>query len=999
VRLTGLARSIVPRPRRRISARTALPLALFMLLFAAACLLLEPAGLMLFTRPWAFLLSALLPWVWWMHAAGVSGLRGARSVLALVVRLTLVALFIVLLAEPRAVRKDDVLSVVYALDISDSIGESASSAALEYVTRTASGKPERDEAGLVVFGRDASVELPPRTAFPFESAIRSQILRDGTNLARGLSVAAAVLPDEHLGRIVLISDGSQTEGALATVLDQLKTRMIPVDVLPVRYEYQHEVWVERLELPRLVRTGETYEAAVVVSSLTDGTGRLALSENGRVICEQDVRFRAGKNRLVLPLYGRGPGYYEYAARIHLPEGADSREENNLAMDYLYLKGEGKVLVVTDPGPDAEPRDWQTLVQVLKETKRDVEVRPAYELPRDALPLLATDCVVLPNVPADAFDAAQLQALHDAVKSQGMGLLMVGGAQSFGPGGYRGTPVEEALPVSMDLSQKKTLPAGAIVFVLDRSGSMASPVAGTSSTQQQLANRATILAAQTLLSGDMVGVVAFDTLSYWIVPLERVEEVKDFAGKVWEIGPGGGTHIYPALRQAFRSLEKVDPAQAAVRHIILLSDGQTQGGDYTGIAQLMAGRGISLSSVAVGDSPNVDLLGHIAALTGGSLHQAADPRNLPKIFVKEALTLRRTMIQNETFTPTAGFPSPILKGITRTPSLHGHVVTMPKSRAMVVLNGPSQGEDECDPVLAVWRYGLGKAGAFTSDLAPNWGRDWVVWDRFRPFVDQTIGDIERRPMESNLQAHVVREGDAATILVDDMHVDPAFLEVQAVVQGPQGRAETVRLRQTGPQRYEGGFSPWGEGRYQVIGAGVGEGRTEQFVSGLVVPYSPEYLRFRADPITLARIAEDTGGRILTGDETHEDIFVPERIPKASSRSIADLFLLILAVLVPLDVAVRRVQLDWTVIGGWVGLGRGAEASGETFEALLRRKRVVESATVRKAPRAAVLPGRRKEGEDRTGPPPKRRERHAPPPDADRASTLKQLLDRKKKWKEE
>jgi hypothetical protein len=269
VRIAALARSIVPRPRRRITVWTALPLALFVLAFGGACLFVDLAGVMLFTSPAAFLLSAVLPWIWWMHAAGASGLRGTRSVLALLVRLTLASLFIVLLAEPRAVRKDDTLAVVYALDVSDSIGESASNAALDYVTRTVAEKPEKDEAGLVVFGRDASVELPPRMAFPFEKAINSRILRDGTDLARGLSLAAAVLPEEHLGRIVLLSDGAQTEGALPDVLDELKARGIAVDVWPVHYDYKREVWIERLELPRFVRAGETYDASVVLSSLQE----------------------------------------------------------------------------------------------------------------------------------------------------------------------------------------------------------------------------------------------------------------------------------------------------------------------------------------------------------------------------------------------------------------------------------------------------------------------------------------------------------------------------------------------------------------------------------------------------------------------------------------------------------------------------------------------------------------------------------------------------------
>ena len=176
-----------------------------------------------------------------------------------------------------------------------------------------------------------------------------------------------------------------------------------------------------------------------------------------------MHYEKGKNRYALPLYFREPGYYEYAANIEPPPGQDGCKENNTAINFLHLKGEGKVLLVTDPQGDS--RDWETLVKALKEAKRLVDVKTAFEFPRDAMSLMPYDCVVFVNVPADSFDAVQMQSLHDAVYNEGIGFLMVGGKNSFGPGGYHRTPVEEALPVDMDVSQKKVLPKGALAIVL------------------------------------------------------------------------------------------------------------------------------------------------------------------------------------------------------------------------------------------------------------------------------------------------------------------------------------------------------------------------------------------------------------------------------------------------------------------------------------------------------------------------------------------------------
>jgi hypothetical protein len=247
----------------------------------------------------------------------------------------------------------------------------------------------------------------------------------------------------------------------------------------------------------------------------------------------------------------------------------------------------------------------------------------------------------------------------------------------------------------------------------------------------------------------------------------------------------------------------------------------------------------------------------------------------------------------------------------------------------------------EPVLATWRFGTGKTAAFTSDLSPNWGAQWVEWGRYQAFVEQLVTDISRVEQKSDLHVRSSASGSTGMIAVEDFDPAGSFLEVSAHVTDPGGRALTVRLKQTGPRRYEGRFPLRGKGRYQVMAVGTGDGRNEQALGGFAVPYSPEYLRFRSDPIVLRTIAEKTGGRMLTGEESGADVFGAERKPRESSRPVEDWFLIVLAFLVPLDVAVRRVQIDTSVIAGWLTPKRGKEGvSGKTLGALLKRKRSFE-----------------------------------------------------------
>ncbi|HEY2083704.1 MAG TPA: glutamine amidotransferase [Verrucomicrobiae bacterium] len=920
-------RNLVPPPRKRVTIGTVLPLVVFLLVFIGGCLWVSLRHLVAFSSLAPFGLLVLSVWLWWFQVAGYSGLKGVRSTIALLTRLCVLGLFILALAEPRVVRRNDGLAVMYALDVSDSMGENVSDKSLSYILKTAGGKPEKDQAGMVVFGRDAAVELPPRLSFPFE-VINARVAKDGTDIARALSLSAAMVPEDRQGRIVLVSDGVETEGNVSGILDDLKSRHVAVDVLPVQYNYQREVWLERLDLPRQVKIGETYEATVLLNSLQPGDGKLVLRENGNVIAEQTVHYERGKNRYALPLYLREPGYYEYVATIEPPAGQDGWQENNTAINFLYLKGEGKVLLVTDPQGD--PRDWETLVKALKDAKRLVEVRSALEFPRDAMLLMPYDCVVFVNAPADSFDPVQMQSLREAIYNQGVGFLMVGGKNSFGPGGYHRTPIEEALPVDMDIAQKKVLPKGALVIVLHTCEFPEGNV---------WAKRIAKEAIRVLGAQDEVGLLIYGPSGdQWVFPMTPASEYDNLVTLINKCEPSDMPSFESIMQMGFTGLKASD---AAAKHMIIISDGDPSPPTPGLVKQFLAEK-ISVSTVVINPHGGVDIstMQSLAGVTGGRHYLVMDPNELPSIFIKEAKTLKRSMIQNGTFVPTVEFGSPVLKGIDAMPPLHAYVLTTPKPRSVTILKGPAK--DEINPVLSTWRFGLGKTAAFTSDLSPNWGSDWVQWKQYQAFVKQLMIEISRVEQHSDLFMQTFASGDEGVIMVEDYHPEESMLDIQAQISGPHERESTLALKQVGPRRYEGRFPLWGKGRYQVALAGVGAGRNEQNMGGFVVAYSPEYLRFRSDPVTLRKIAEQTGGRILSGQETGKDLFTIPREPRETSKSILDLLLILLACLIPLDVGIRRVQLDWSVIRGWFGAGRKTEST-ETLGALLRLKEKVRETT--------------------------------------------------------
>lgn len=993
-----LFRALVPRARQPVGWLSALPLVVWVILFSALVVTCEWQGWVRFTWRPGFFFTLAAPWVWWLHRAGWSGLTGWRGHLALQSRLWLVGLFAALLAEPRAVRTSDTLSLIFALDVSDSMGNRISDKSIEWMLAASKQKPEKDEAGLVVFGRDAAVELPPRQTFPFET-IASRVAHDGTDLGKGLSLAAAMLPEGNQGRVVLISDGNETEGSVLPVLDELKSRGIAVDVLPVGFNLEKEVWLERLDLPRVVKKGESYDAAVLLSALTPGRGKLTLAENGKVIAEREVDYVAGKNRFTLPLPERGPGYYEYAASIQPAVGEDSWQENNVAMGDLYLKGEGKVLIVTDARGDS--RDWEGLVAALKASDRIVQVRMSYEMPRDPLSLLPYDLIIIPNAPADGFDAMQLQAIHDAIYNQGSGFIMLGGKETFGPGGYHRSVIEDALPVTMDVKQRKMMPKGALVLILH---TCEIPAGNTWA-------KAIAKSAIKVLGGeDEVGMLDYTGRGdVWEFPLTPA---KEYETKLLPIINAAVPQDMPAFNNVLTmALTGLKASDASAKHVIIISDGDPVP-PTPALLKEFADLQITISTVAINPhgGQTVDLMEAIAQQTGGRFFYPQDPEQLPSILIKEAKTLKVSMLQQRDFVPTVRIAEPVLKGITAIPPLHGYVITTAKPRASIVLETPPDPKlegsgDNPDPVLAIWRYGIGTTAAWTSDLAPSWARDWVNWEKFRPFLKQLTTEVSRVETRSDLSMSATAAGALGLVTVEDFATVESFMELKARVNGPRGQSVELALKQTAPRRYTAQFPLWGKGRYQVAVVGISAGatgggkpRTEQAFGGFAVPYSPEYLRFKSDPILLKQIAERTGGRVLTPADL--DLYHAARGPRESSKPVFDWFLIALAILIPIDVGLRRVQLDWQVIKGWFGFGVRKESTA-TMGALLERKKQIQTTTTPpERPRPVILP--QGEGTTPTVPPaPKPAAKAAEPPPASTEApqtTTERLLARKRKRKD-
>ena len=810
----------------------------------------------------------------------------ARRVSAVVARAALFVLIAAALAGARRVQESKILATVAVVDLSESVRtfgsarRDASEAVGAFLREATRNREADDLLGVVVFDRRAlAVATPSRAdvlSRPFET-----LGLDGTDIAAGLTLAGGIVPPDATGRLVLFSDGNQTAGDAASAAASLGSSAaafngggFAIDVVPIPYRVDREVVVESLDAPPRASAESTVTLRVVIRSTTRTAGTLSLLSEGEPfdVSGPDV---AGLGRRIELSPGRNieliqvplaPGPVHRFEAVFEPDMnggglvGDEIVSNNRASAFTLTPGRGSVLLVDGVSEGAATGSGATLALVLEAGGITVQTIAPSGFPRQMLDLQAYDLIVLENVPAEALDAAQQELLVSQVKDLGTGLVMIGGPDSFGAGGWHGSAVAEILPVRLDLPDQIIVPEAAIMFVLDSSGSMGSSVMGSVRTQQQIANEAAAMAIQSLDKTDLVGVISFNEGYRVVSPLGVNAHADRTASLTKSIASGGGTTVGPAMREAARQLAGAD---AKLKQVIVLTDGQSSDEEFlVAQAESMARQGIRVTTIGVGDDADMNTLADVARAGGGSFYSVINPNMLPRIFLK-AVRIVRSPLVREQIEPVVieDVGSPYTAGLIAVPPIEGLVLTRDRDEPGVTT--PMKTVDG-EPVLAHWNIGLGQVVAFTSD-AHAWTRSWLETPVYRAFWLQLIRTASRVREETSSELTVTASGDALRVTldaVDETGRPLDLLEVPVTVFGSGGDPIETRLLQVGPGQYEGLVAAGEPGPHIVVAKPMrGRTRLTPMLAGATVGSGAELARLEPDTGLLSTIAERSGGRML------------------------------------------------------------------------------------------------------------------------------------------
>lgn len=941
-----------------------------------------PLTLEFFSWPTALALFAAigLPIVW-LGVRSLNGLGQTRKWTAIVIRLIVLALFILVLGGARWQRIHKDLDVIVLRDVSQSTelvrdfpnaDKSNLTEQVDQYLRAVSDdkspnhpKPPDDRIGVISFQDNALIDAMPNPKLLLEArSIRKQ--GTGTDPGAAIQLGLATMRREAMHRMLLIWDGNKTQGDLDAAISAAAAAHVPIDVMPLNYNVTNEVLVQSFSAPTMKNEKEPFALTLVLQSTNNKpvTGTVTLYRQERPMETRKVTLNPGAN----PLRFRVPGLVQggvhqfratfdidspapaVAGQKALPPG-DTLGQNNSATAFTFVKGKGQTLLVDNTPENQGFHLQRALMAEGIEIDSKTIIKPE-AFPNNLIELQSYDSIILSNVPAGAggLSDEQFKMLASYVHDMGGGLLCIGGPDTYGAGGWQGRKIEDVLPVAMDIPAQRQIAKGALVLIFH-----SIEFADGNYWGEQCG----IKASEALSERDEIGVISYDwggknkgpnlNGAAWDFPLKEKGDGTGVTAAIKQMQQGDMPDFGDVMNVALNGINGqggLIRSNARQKHVIIISDGDPSAPPAALIKQYQDQK-VTVSTVSVyphngdpdGLPPNMkNIAKDLKGKAYGPINN--NPQQLPQIFIKEASIVRRNLIQ-ESLDPNPPFnvamresANDFMKGIAGSvPALtRGQVLVGRKPSPQIDI--PMDTGKNKDPLLAYWQAGLGRVICYMSDATPRWSAAMVGSSGFSKFWAQQLRAVARPAMSTDFTVQTTQEGGRGKVMIEAINRDNAFLNFLnfgGKVLGPDGQGIDVKVVQTGPGTYEGEFAAKDPGNYVVaLNYSGGKGEKGTLTSGVAVNQSPELRDLQSNEGALRQIADRTGGRVLTPfDAASADLFSRVGVvPSESPLPIWDVLVPFLLGMILLDVAARRIAWDWASIQRMIATAKGTVESYTT-----------------------------------------------------------------------
>jgi Mg-chelatase subunit ChlD len=822
---------------------------------------------------WLLLAIPLLA-TWWLWKPSSRLLRHVRLIIVLLILFGISGLAIKLPSRAG--------TIVVIADRSLSMPAGSDAAEKEAIELIQRAMGADDRLSVISFGENAAIERAPQTG-EF-SGFTNQVERDGSNLTDAIEKAMALIPVDSPGKILVISDGRWTGKDPSTAASKAAMRSIAIDYRSLQRSTANDLAIAHIDAPVTVTPGEAFMITAWVKSPAQQEIKFELQRSGQLLAAGMTTAASGLNRLTFRDTAGDPGAQGYVLKI-IGNGDDPVPENNAAKILVGIQGPRPLLVLTSTGNSGLARLLAAGGMKIKtlqpgqteQTRQQGEISnfkfQISNLQWSLDELAQYSGLLIENVPAQKIGERGMETIASWITETGAGMMMTGGKNAYGPGGYFKSPLEPVMPLSMELRQEHRKLSLAMVVAMDRSGSMAVPVGGNR-TKMDLANLAAVQVLDMLSPSDEFGVIAVDSISHVIAELNTVDVNTRLRNRILQIDSGGGgIFIYEALTAAADMMLK---AKAGTRHILLFADAadSEEPGMYQELLKKCEAAGITVSVIGLGkpSDQDADLLRDIAKRGNGQIYFTESAAELPRLFAQDTIVVARSTFLEE---PTqvqfmGGLVTLTGRQFSGAPKIGGYNLTYlrPKANLAALTTDEYQA-----PVAAAWQAGSGRVLCYTGEADGAYTGPMAGWkdagEFFTSLARWTAGEGKELP-GNMLITQEVRNGVSVIRLhrdpeKEDAETGPASLsELPNVttlrgIAGSKPSSEKTEMHWVSADTLEVEIPLRGNETALSSVEVPGAGRVT--LAPVALPYSPEYKSASSEEgeSALARLAQATGGK--------------------------------------------------------------------------------------------------------------------------------------------
>ncbi len=834
-------------------------------------------------------------------------------------------------------------TVVVVADRSASLPPAERDAQKALLDAVAARRAEGERLGVVAFGETAAVEQAPQPA-PF-AGFRASPGAEGSDLDAALDLALSLVPPRDEARILVLSDGRATgPDPLAGAARRAAARGVPVDVRAQTPPRAGDTAIVRVDAPLRLRPGEPLLATAWISSPAPQTLAYAFHRDRELVARGTRAVPAGLSPISFRDLPRPEGVSAYtvavapATEVESAKGkgnsspstqtnftlstlpfqlSDPVPENNAARFLVSREGARPLLVV----PASEKSGLPAL---LRGAGVALETRTPAELDLSPASLAAWSGVLVENRRADDFGPVGLANVAAWVRDAGGGLALTGGRNAFGPGGWHKSPVEDILPVSLELRREHRKFPMAIAVALDRSGSMTMPVDG-GRTKMDLADQATAEVLDMLADDDRIAVWAVDTAAHLVVPMQSASSARAERKRILSIeSMGGGIDVEAAVTAALAALRASD---APIRHLVVFADAADAENPGLSFEMARAARdaGITVSAIGLGTDHDSDsrVLIDLADAGGGLCAFTEDAGELPRLFAQDTmLAAREVMVTNPTLPRfTAALPQLSSRlPLSGAPAVGGYDLTYlrPEGTAAALTTDENEA-----PLVAFRPVGAGRTAVFTGEADGDLAGPFARWEhapelhaalaRFAagasesspagPAFPLAIPTLTPTSLDLDLYPPTLSTSSTLSTTSTTLPFTLSTFNLTVLRTTSSGRthSERVPLEWTAPDRLSASIPLHGGDTVLPVLSDPATGATRTLPPARL-PYSPEYA---PDPdgageALLGSLADLTGGQRLADPAAVWSLLPREPVP----FELAPFLYLLAALLLLLDIFDRR-----------------------------------------------------------------------------------------------